>query len=78
MKLCLSHSYGLVAVLLENEHINETQNFSISLCRAVQHELELDIKDKTTAQNLDEAAKKINNGTRGIAFHNGIECHGRK
>jgi hypothetical protein len=32
----------------------------------------MDEKDKFSAKNLDEHARQISNGTRGIAYHNGV------
>lgn len=41
--------------------------------RAAQHALEIDAKDKTHAQNVDDRMQQLRNSSAGIGFVPGIE-----
>ncbi|CAL8071359.1 unnamed protein product [Calicophoron daubneyi] len=50
-----------------------TATAQLSICRAVQHEIEKDSSDKFQALELDNLAQQLNTSSAGLALHDGVE-----
>lgn len=48
-------------------------NTQLELNRAAQHEMELDLKNKFTAQQIDETAVGMKNSSAGVHYYEGVE-----